>query len=421
MNMKTFVVVLFLFILSGILAVSSILNINYVKETPMLNSELPVQLLQTSAESSNPAKLKAMLKGSIYETGEQMTVFGACFDGYNYLIEDAALNATLSSWYPNGTIWEQDVQMIAVLNSSNGTTGRWRYQVNMSTTMGTYLTEITCRYQGDIAQAYGEWQNPDWVKRIKDTQDSLVNFENVSSQYYNNLTNQISNFSSNVQNNFSQVLLQLNNLTVSGVSNNQLTVDIYNAIRAIDPVYWAPFIGWPGVGISGYAVDAISKNDIYVGDFNSNIVYYWDGETWSNITVSGAASIRDVSVVAANSTFAYIATNAGYSLNGDVLQTIPGASSNSLVEIKAFQRNPGEEIIIYALNFGGELWFSSNNGTNWANVHNFSFGGIGYSSISDILWYDGDNENNYRVLIGSANDDYVLYYNGTGYQQIYVN
>jgi hypothetical protein len=152
---------------------------NYIlfENTQYTSMEIPVQ--QTFSEPSENGKLKAMLKGSIYETGENMTVFGACFDGYGYLIQDPTLNATLSSWYPNGTIWEQDAPMTAVLNSTAGTTGKWLYTVNMGAQMGTYLTEITCRYLGDTANAYGEWQNPDWVKRIATAQNESYQ------QYYN--------------------------------------------------------------------------------------------------------------------------------------------------------------------------------------------------------------------------------------------
>ena len=96
------------------------LNKPYIKETTLTTGKLPVELQQTYDESTDSSKLKAMLKGSIYETGEQMTVFGACFDGYGYLIEDPALNATLSSWYANGTAWETSQYMTAVLNSTGG-------------------------------------------------------------------------------------------------------------------------------------------------------------------------------------------------------------------------------------------------------------------------------------------------------------
>jgi len=414
------------------------LNKPYIKETPLTNGKLPVELQQTYDESTNPSKLKAMLKGSIYETGEQMTVFGACFDGYGYLIEDPTLNATLSSWYANGTAWETSQYMTAVLNSTGGSTGRWRYQVNMPNVSGTYLTEITCMYQGDTATAYGEWQNPDWVKRIKDTQDSLANYTNISSQYYNNLSNQILNFSNQVQNNFSQIILQLSNLTVNGGSGNlssESLVPIYNLIKSMDLALWsvdttAPY--YTTLGGSGFlsGIDMLSNDDVYIYAANqsNNLVWYWDGETWSSLDVSlinaQQQTISAVSVVDGNTPFAWFSLflqgsptvgDGIYSVNGGAPQEIIGSSGNSSLAIEAFKLTAESDTIVYLIEESGIVWVTFDNASSWSNPINFSiFCTEGH--ISSFPWYDNvNNISRYSVLMSCAETGDFIWYNGTDY------
>ena len=422
---------------------SILLSGNYLKTDDSDKTRLPLELRQTSFSDAPSGKLKAMLKGSIYETGEQMTLFGACFDGWGYLIEDPALNATLTSWYPDGTVWEQDMQMLPVMNGPN-TTGRWRYQVNMGNVSGTYLTEITCRYQGDIAQAYGEWQNPDWVKRIKDTQDTLLNFENVSSQYYNNLTTQISNFEGNVQNNFTTVINMLNNITgyvnvsaplvSAGLSQEDLTT-LYNGMKQIDLTLWAidtaapyytPFGGTANGSV--VYVDMVSPVDVYIAGGQAspiaNFAWHWDGETWvvlNTTSIDGASAyITGVSVVPAALPYAWFSTSAGYSVNGATPSTVSGASSQNFTAVRAFRKDVGSPIYAYLINDAGEIWFTNDTGVTWTNVATFDNANVcapNQASISQVLWYGGTVQNAYDVMM-TCSDDQVVYYNGTSYATI---
>lgn len=102
--------------------------------------------------------LVAKLTGSIYETGDYITVFGACLTA-----RDDPVNASVSLtvYYPNGTLAIQttNVSMIKV--------GYWYYTDVMGTTVGTYLTIWNCTYRGQTALAFGEWQNPVWVNRLE--------------------------------------------------------------------------------------------------------------------------------------------------------------------------------------------------------------------------------------------------------------
>jgi hypothetical protein len=112
-------------------------------------------------------ELQAMLKGSVYETGEQVTVFGTCLD-----TKDRPVNGTsakMSAWYPNGTVLFSNVSMSQIQTSY------FIYTGPMNAVQGTYLTEILCSLNGSnqVARAFGEWQNPAWVARINATQSAV--------------------------------------------------------------------------------------------------------------------------------------------------------------------------------------------------------------------------------------------------------
>jgi len=101
--------------------------------------------------------LVAKLTGSIYETGDFITVFGTCLTS---LDEPVDTNVSLRVFYPNGT------NFIDTANLSGIETGYWLYTDTMYPTIGTYLTEFKCTLGDDSAIAYGEWQNPVWVNRL---------------------------------------------------------------------------------------------------------------------------------------------------------------------------------------------------------------------------------------------------------------
>jgi hypothetical protein len=431
MNNKVMVAILFTVMIASTFIAAGVMNTTLYSKKILTNNMMPLELKQTDSDSTDTRKLTAMLKGSIYESGEQMTVFGACFDGYGYLISDPSLNATISTWYPNGTAWEQNQYMTAVLNGTGGTTGRFRYQVNMGNTSGTYLTEITCMYQGDIANAYGEWQNPDWVKRIKDTQDSLALFQNLSIAQYNNVTDQILNFSNTVQNNFSQVMLMLDNLTVNingslssgGKVSMEDLVEIYNVAKEVDLSFWAidteaPFYTTNGGNGTLSMVDMISPSDIYIA--NSNGVWFFDGAVWAQLDTSAViGTFNDVSVLPANIPYAWLGTTLGYSINGVAEQTLP-STSNDVVAIKVFQKDAGSSIRGYALTAAGELMYTANGGVTWTNPINFtSTCTVGESRVSNVLWHDPNSSinNQYSVMATCGGNNEIIYYNGTNYNQ----
>jgi hypothetical protein len=122
--------------------------------------------------------LKVTVKGSIYETGEQMSVFGTCFDGEGNGVNGSY--AMFSAWYPNGT------QFVNLSSMAELQTGYFLYQANMSAVQGTYLTEMDCmaNISGNMyrAAAWGEWQNPYWVSRLANISDQI---QNVSIQIGN--------------------------------------------------------------------------------------------------------------------------------------------------------------------------------------------------------------------------------------------
>jgi hypothetical protein len=111
--------------------------------------------------------LKAQVKGSIYETGEYMSVFGACLDSFDQGAADSY--ALFQGWYPNGT------QFIFNYSMESLQPGYFLYRGNMSAVEGTYLTEMRCFVNGTsmTAVAFGEWQNPFWVKRLALLNDSI--------------------------------------------------------------------------------------------------------------------------------------------------------------------------------------------------------------------------------------------------------
>jgi len=124
--------------------------------------------IQGNSVSYEEFTLVANLKGSIYESGEMISLFGTCEDA-----DRNSINATglLTAYYPNGTIMFQDTPM------SQFELGKYLYSAPMSSVQGTYLTAFECQYFGESAWAYGEWQNPYWVARLATIQNLTENFD----------------------------------------------------------------------------------------------------------------------------------------------------------------------------------------------------------------------------------------------------
>lgn len=122
----------------------------------------------------------AELKGSTYGEGDTVSVFGVCRDVSGRVLEDAM--AYLSARYPNGSILFTDDLMTYAGN------GVFLWTGSMYSVGGTYLTQIKCVYKGRSAYAYGEWQNPLWVRQIKQgmitANDTYIAVQNMNQDLY---------------------------------------------------------------------------------------------------------------------------------------------------------------------------------------------------------------------------------------------
>ena len=113
--------------------------------------------------------LEIEVLGSIYESGELVSVFVTCLDGNQRPVPN--VEAQLSAWYPNGTIDFYGFQMQEIQPSY------FLYTGPMNSVQGTYLTQATCYIPNTTIEAiaFGEWQNPFWVSRINQTQAAVQN------------------------------------------------------------------------------------------------------------------------------------------------------------------------------------------------------------------------------------------------------
>lgn len=178
--------------------------------------ELAIHSGESRLEGSLPPMqdhiLKALVKGSIYETGEFVSVFGTCLNETDGGFPGSY--ATMNSWYPNGTVFFQNVTMQELQ------VGYFLYTGNMSAVQGTYLTEMTCRLNDSdmVAKSFGEWQNPMWVKKISDLNVSNINYtdqlNNISSQI-SNMSLQIGNLSIDINNSFNITWTKIDQINVS--------------------------------------------------------------------------------------------------------------------------------------------------------------------------------------------------------------
>lgn len=147
--------------------------------------------------------LKAMVKGSIYSDGEYMSVFGTCTNEY-----DMPLNGSsgyLRAWYPNGTQF--------IFNDTPGSiaAGYFVWNGNMQMVGGTYLTEFECLYENQTAKAWGEWQNPEWVRRIS----IIMNYTNTSLALITDVNNNVIGINATVTDIENMIaMLNLSNLSV---------------------------------------------------------------------------------------------------------------------------------------------------------------------------------------------------------------
>jgi hypothetical protein len=398
----------------------------------------PAEYNELESFSTDERKIKAIVKGSIYETGENMTVFGACFDGDGYLLEDSTAN--FDAWYPNGTSMMPTTPMIPILSNQsdpNSTTGRFRIHVTMTDTIGTYLTQFNCTIDtpgpnDDYAIAFGEWQNPLWVKRIGDTQQEVLNISSIvelNGDQLTNISTQLTNFSNDVSDNFTTVLNTINSLSVNSSAD---TGDQFNELRelvhAISTSFWVIDESNPTYSLSSgthnyAAVDMLSPSNVHAVSLDGFAVY-WDGETWTERNVTGFTMLG-VSAVPTAYPYAWYAGEFGsspaWSLNGDTPQTVGGATGNTFVDVEVFKRpnNPEATYYGYLMTDSGEVWFTDDSGTSFSNVATMGdTASHGYMSqvVDNVI--DGQTTDGYRMMFGMG--DSVMVYDGVDYSTTFT-
>jgi hypothetical protein len=400
----------------------------------------PAEYNELGSYSTDERKIKAIVKGSIYETGENMTVFGACFDGDGYLLEEAT--ADFDAWYPNGTNMMPTTPMIPILSNEsdpNSTTGRFRIHVTMTDTIGTYLTQFNCTVDtpgpnDDYAIAFGEWQNPYWVKRIGDTQQEVLNISEIvelNGQQLTNVTNLLQNFSDDVADNFTTVINTIGSISVNASIDE---ADRFNELRemvhSISTSFWVIDETNPtfslSSGINNYAaVDMLSPDNVHAVS-EDGFAVYWDGETWTQRNVTGMTMLGVSAVPTALPYAWYVGSYLGspaYSINGFTPVILSNSSGSSIVDVKIFPQpnNPEGALYAYLLDDQGGVWFSLNciECGSFVNVANLSgSGSIG--RISQIVENVRDNQETegFRVMFGIG--DSVMVYNGSDYSTTFT-
>jgi len=404
------------------------------------DSQLPTEYTPLGSESSDEKKLKAIVKGSIYKTGENMTVYGACFSGDGYLLPEAI--ATFTAWYPNGTIVTGPLaSMDKITDDFNGYspngTGRHKIHVTMSSVGGTYLTEMRCELDGEWAVAFGEWQNPEWVQDIANTYENVTNIYEL----LQNVAVNLSQFQSDTNTNFSQVL---NEIASGNGDVSDLIVQLRefeNQVADIDINRWLldaknPFYVLGSGTHNWRAVDMLHP-DAVAAVSDDGYFAIWDGETWSEVSVAGV-EFRDVSILPSNQVYAWAVGGDGVnpvvSINGATENDInlSGGSPTFANAIKLFQdpNNPSGNFYSYVIGDDGSAYMSTDAGFSYSVigtldagvvgeisqvVENYdSFGQVdGYMTIlgqgSSVAMFDGVTWTNYTVS-GVVSGVDLLYY-----------
>jgi len=228
----------------------------------VLLSEFGNSHLENNSPSglSETRRLTALVKGSIYESGEAMSVFGTCVDAYDVPVLNST--ADFSAWYPNGTQFIFDIPMTQLAQ------GYFLYEGNMSVVQGTYLTQLVCQAflsgVNQTATAWGEWQNPFWVARIANISADVANLSNQIEVGFNNTISNITFVQETMVNEFN--------------NTNQLILDtqvIANSSVDRNNSYLA-YLLWMIINGTGSALNTTVTWD----DFEVDRVSYW---TWWTI------------------------------------------------------------------------------------------------------------------------------------------
>jgi hypothetical protein len=395
-----------------IIIVGSVIGIFAFRQENAFDANKPV--VYTERATTNDDGLVIEVKGSIYESGEEMTLYGACYNHVGAPLP--AANMTLSAWYPDGTQWLNATSFVSTGD------GRFRIQLNMTSAKGTYLTEAICQYGGKEARTIGEWQNPVWVGKIKDTQDYLVLVNQsmyiVSSQIANlteitlNASADILSAISSVQSDTTNILTYLGTLntsiSISGADNMRIINEVYNLVHALAPDYWvvddrADYFGsnstiqFNGVAVAyPDVVHAVSEEGLW-----ATLV----GSSWVATNMSGY-SWNAVDAVAAESEYAWAvgsnSTAPVYSVNKVFIDTINGSAAAEFTDVVLHYANGS--VHAYVAGDNGELWHFD--GLNFALEANLS----GYGPMKvDVL--DDDS-----VFV--ARGDYLHWRNGPSYSSL---
>lgn len=234
-----------MFLLASVLAVFSLVGYADNPERG-LSSIMPASSSFSSGEEGWRG-LQAVVKGSIYSTGEQMSVFATCTDMYG--VPAAGSVGYLSAWYPNGT---QYIFNDSMLNIS---VGYFVWQGYMSAVPGTYLTEFTCVAGGQVAKAQGEWQNPVWVDRINTVLDS-VNRTDLAIRDINGTVIGINATVEDIYGLLQQMNLNMSNLTLSG----NVSVDLSGLSQSINETYTLLNTTNYNVLVNGQMINETSNN-----------------------------------------------------------------------------------------------------------------------------------------------------------------
>jgi hypothetical protein len=552
---KKMVLFSFLFLFVTFTATGFLMERTIVPKDVAFSGDLPVGYSSLSSASTAPSKIRAEVKGSIYETGSNMTVFGACFDGNSYLLPDAT--TTFTAWYPNGTMMlgpnatmfpvgaqittavgsvssgvvatanayppaigtasNQNISYLtspvtvtagelihimanvtftkisggppfnavfrvmdtttatqvaeitvtdpvpgtvgvldayyaiatpgqhdfvlqfksgtsfSAMREDNGTfiitqgsansTGRWGIHVTMGDTIGTYLTEMRCTYGSEYALAFGEWQNPEWVKRIGDTQASVNTTMNLLSNFSNNFTV----FQNSTANSFSTIMSSLSGLTGSGSNAGQIT-ELENALASLDKSRWvldetSPFFVLASNVHNYTAVDMLAKNSVAAVS-SDGYFDMWDGVTWSEFS-QPTISFTGVSILPSNTVYAWGVGSQGgsavYSVNGANASTVACGSPTGYNDVRLYQtpNTPSAPFKAYLLGNDGSVCFSNDGASTWSLIGTIGAGSTG--RISQVVDNSGPGAqpNGYATLIGQGSD--VMFDNGVTQTTYTVN
>ena len=426
---KKMVLFSFLFLFVTFTATGFLMERTIVPKDVAFSGDLPVGYSSLSVASTAPSKIRAEVKGSIYETGSNMTVFGACFDGNSYLLPEAT--ATFTAWYPNGSIVTgPNASMDKIYDDFSGYsvngTGRWKIHITMIDTIGTYLTEMRCELDGEYAVAFGEWQNPEWVKRIGDTQGVV----NTTYNLLQNMSQNLTMFENDTSNNFNTIissLASLSGLTGSGANAGQIT-ELENALASIDKSRWTldetnPFFILASNVHNYTAVDMLAKNSVAVVS-SDGYFDMWDGVTWSEFS-QPTISFTGVSILPSNTVYAWGVGSQGgsavYSVNGANASTVACGSPTGYNDVRLYQtpNTPSAPFKAYLLGNDGSVCFSNDGASTWALIGTISVGAKG--RVSQVVDNSGPGAqpNGYATLIGQGSD--VMFDNGVTQTTYTVN